>query len=466
MELCDDGGLDYGVGCALSFSPEFLLRELAEHIASHLDISSLGRLLSVCKQLCAVPSKQRVWKSLVEGIYYESYRSHAELPLSFDYIKYCREKIIWKYPVCWERIRPTDHPSARSRSGVTRLGDQILLVGGHVRVGDFIRENDIWCFDTNTENFEKIQPVPGKEPPKISRLCLEAFDDTVYSFGGILQNKKKINTVYKFDLKSKEWEEVEAKGTPPTGRCDPVTCAYRGGGVKGILVFGGSQEGLIFPSDIHFFNIANNTWETPNIENQPPSDRIGATATIIGDKFYLYGGAYWNKESSSYSKNFHEMWCLHLGKGQWRWEQLPCYGETPSGAPVNLTAVPIGNHILIEGSMSCNGSYLYDTVNYTWSKLSPSTTTNDANYGSATLVGDTVYYLCGYRAHNHARDVIKLSLTGALNFVNFGTVPEFMKESNNKGEPMEEEDSSSLNSSSEGLSLGSGNVAEVAVVNW
>jgi hypothetical protein len=88
--------------------------------------------------------------------------------------------------------------------------------------------------------------------------------------------------------------------------------------------------------------------------------------------------------------------------------------------------------------MSCNGSYLYDTVTYTWSKLSPKTTTNDANYGSATLVGDTVYYLCGYRAHSHARDVIKLPLTSVLDFVNTGNVPDYMKESNS-GEPMEEE---------------------------
>jgi N-acetylneuraminic acid mutarotase len=340
----------------------------------------------------------------------------------------------------WERVRPTDHPSSRSRSGVSRLGnDKVLLVGGHVRVGDFVRENDIWCFDTNTENFEKIEPKIGKEPPKISRLCLESFDDTVYSFGGILQNKKKINTVFSFDLKSREWQEIQAGGTPPSGRCDPVTCAYECGDKKGILVFGGSQEGLIFPSDVHFFNIGTNTWEPVHIDNSPPVDRIGACATIIGDKFYLYGGAFWNKETSTYSKNYHEVWCLHLGKGTWRWEQLPSYGESPSGAPVNLTAVPIGNHILIEGSMSCNGSYLYDTVTYTWSKLSPKTTTNDANYGSATLVGDTVYYLCGYRAHNHARDVIKLSLSTVLDFVRTGKVPAFMKESN-VGEPMEEEE--------------------------
>jgi len=382
---------------------------------------------------------QRVWAALVASTYFDEYRPHAEPGRSFDYVKYCREKIIWKYPMSWERVRPADHPSARSRSGVTRVGNKIILVGGHVRVGDFVRENDIWCFDTNTENFERIQPVPECEPPKISRLCLEAYGDTVYSFGGILQNKKKINTIYSFDLNKKEWRELETEGTPPSGRCDPVTCMYSGVDKKGILVFGGSQEGLIYPSDVHFFNIETRTWEAVQLENAPPVDRIGACGAVIGDKFYLYGGAYWYKETSTYTKNYHEMWSLQLSKGAWRWEQLPCYGETPSGTPVNLTAVAIGNHILVEGSMSCNGSYLYDTVSYTWSKVTPKMTVNDANYGSATLVGDTVYYLCGYRAHNHARDVIKLSLSAVKKFVNFGEIPDFMKESTNKGEPMEEE---------------------------
>jgi hypothetical protein len=360
----------------------------------------------------------------------------------------------------WDKVRPTDHPSARSRSGVARLGDKIILVGGHVRVGDFIRENDIWCFDTNTEKFELVQPVAGKEPPKISRLALESFGNTVYSVGGILQNKKKINTVYSFDLENKEWTEVETKGTPPSGRCDAVTSAYYSTNKKGIIVFGGSQEGLLFPSDIHFFNIDSLTWEPVDITNDAPSDRIGSCAVTIGHKFYLYGGAFWNKETSTYTKNFHEMWCLHLENGSWRWEQLPCYGEAPTGTPVNLTAVPIGNHILVEGSMSCNGSYLYDTVTYTWSKIS---TANDANYGSATLVGDSIYYLCGYRAQSHARDVIKLSLKAVMDFIASGTVPYFMT---NQVEPMEEE--TIQEEKLEGLNIigSSSSEAEIGVVNF
>jgi len=45
---------------------EELFSELIEPIVSFLDISSVGRLLSVCKQLSYLPSMQRVWKVVVE----------------------------------------------------------------------------------------------------------------------------------------------------------------------------------------------------------------------------------------------------------------------------------------------------------------------------------------------------------------------------------------------------------------
>jgi hypothetical protein len=142
--------------------------------------------------------------------------------------------------------------------------------------------------------------------------------------------RKKINTVYSFDLHSKEWSEIQAKGTPPSGRCDPLTARYSCGDKKGILVFGGSQEGLIFPSDVHFFNIGSHTWDPVHIDNAPPSDRIGSCAAIIGDKFYLYGGAFWNKETATYSKKLSRNVVL-----------TPRKGNVVVGAVTQLWRVPV-----------------------------------------------------------------------------------------------------------------------------
>jgi len=321
-------------------------------------------------------------------------------------------------------VKTETGPSGRSRAGVARMGNKIVVVGGHTRhLGEFRREQDIWCFDTETNTYSQVVTPAQRGPPQISRLGFECFDDTAYSFGGILQNKKKINTVYSFDLTNKEWTAVEAKGVPPSPRCDPITCTYQmNPEKKGILVLGGSQEGLVYHSDVHFFNVGTKTWERVNIDNEGPSPRIGAVATIINHKLYVYGGAVWDQSTVSYTKQFNEMWCLHLGDGVWHWELLPNIGASPSGALVNLTVVPIGNHLLVEGIMGHPLGFLYDTVAHTWTVVKSSgESSNTSNFSSAILVDSNIYYICGYRDQVLAQDVIKLSLERIQDFIYNGS---------------------------------------------
>jgi len=245
----------------------FVFREMVQLFASHFgDFASVGRFLCTCKEIFSSPSAPGVWKAVAEKMY----KLHRVLPLSFDYTQYIREKIVWTFPINWEAVETSTRPSGRSRAGVTRVGDKVLVVGGHTRHnGEFVRERDIWCFDTETDSYSQITTSENAGPPQISRLCLESFDDTVYSFGGILQDKTKINTVYSFDLTNKEWKAVNTSGTAPTPRCDPITCAYTmNESKKGMIVLGGSQEGLLYYSDVHFFDVVSKTWERVVIDNE------------------------------------------------------------------------------------------------------------------------------------------------------------------------------------------------------
>jgi len=397
---------------------------MVQLFASHFgDFASVGRFLFTCKEIFSSPSAPGVWKAVAEKMY----KLHRVLPLSFDYTQYIREKIVWTFPINWEAVETSTRPSGRSRAGVTRVGDKVLVVGGHTRHnGEFVRERDIWCFDTETDSYSQITTSENAGPPQISRLCLESFDDTVYSFGGILQDKTKINTVYSFDLTNKEWKAVNTSGTAPTPRCDPITCAYTmNESKKGMIVLGGSQEGLLYYSDVHFFDVVSKTWERVVIDNEGPSPRIGATAAIIDHKLYVYGGAVWDSTTATYTKHYEEMWCLQLGTGPWHWELLPNLGQAPTGTLVNLTAVPIGNHLLVEGIMDQPVGFVYDTVTYSWSVLSSGTglQVNTSNFSSAVLVNSTIYYLCGYRDRVLAQDVIKLEIGHIFDYVASGTLP-------------------------------------------
>jgi hypothetical protein len=64
----------------------------------------------------------------------------------------------------------------------------------------------------------------------------------------------------------KEWREITCGGVAPSPRCESITCTYRWRGCDGILVYGGSQEGLVYRSDVHFFNIGKCSLILPNLQ--------------------------------------------------------------------------------------------------------------------------------------------------------------------------------------------------------
>lgn len=63
---------------------EEVFRELMEPIASFLDVSSVGKLLQVCRRMHCVPSQQRVWKALAEKTFVEPYGVCFELETFFE----------------------------------------------------------------------------------------------------------------------------------------------------------------------------------------------------------------------------------------------------------------------------------------------------------------------------------------------------------------------------------------------
>jgi len=281
-------------------------------------------------------------------------------------------------------------------------------MGGHQIVEDrFKRQDDIWTFDTTTEVFEKIEPV-GNIPPAVSRHRIVSIDDKIYSFGGILQDKKKLNSVSKFDPTTLQWEELSVQGEAPQPRCDSVVVAYQ----RKLIVFGGSVQDLVFPSDLHIFDIDTQKWTQPPVQGDVPPARIGCTGVVVGDVMYVYGGGDYDKDQQKYKALFTEIWALDLKK--FIWSRVPTEGEVPNISDF-LNVFVIGNHLVIEGGWYSEPS-AFDTIGKRWRKLT--TTTADGskvnnNDSSATLIGNGVYYFGGffnsYQHHLYKLDVSSLS---------------------------------------------------------
>eukprot|EP01123_Difflugia_compressa_P008836 TRINITY_DN2764_c0_g2_i1.p1 TRINITY_DN2764_c0_g2~~TRINITY_DN2764_c0_g2_i1.p1 ORF type:complete len:494 (-),score=69.58 TRINITY_DN2764_c0_g2_i1:21-1502(-) len=376
----------------------------------------LPRILSVSlvsKHFYRLADNQFTWRLHVEQTW--DLKNVAPVPNNFNWKLYYREKRAMSQPLNWEEISTPHHPQPRQSHATTRVGNKIIIIGGHQVIGEsFQRQDDIWSFDTTTNTFEEL--TPASPIPAMSRHRIVTVNDIVYSFGGILQNKQKLNSIFSFDPNTLTWSELTCHGTPPLPRCDPVVVAYH----SSIIVFGGSVEDLEFPSDIHVFDTQTHTWHQPPLSGTLPPSRIGCTGAIIDDTFYIYGGGAYDKLNKKYTTLYTDIWCLNLHK--WEWQHVPAYGSIPTIMDF-LNVFVVGHHIVIEGGWYSEPC-AFDTVARRWIKMSSKFETEEGverrreinnNDASATLIGNSVYYFGGY--HNQYKHHFYRMDVGHLSFL-------------------------------------------------
>jgi N-acetylneuraminic acid mutarotase len=285
----------------------------------------------------------------------------------------------------------------------------MVIIGGHItqREDNFERMDDIWSYDPSSNKFEEIVPI-GQKPPKLSRHRVVVVDNLLYSFGGIIQDRTKLNSIFTFDLNTRIWTDLnsvcELKGTPPSPRCDPVVVAYG----KQIVVFGGSDKDMCFLSDIHVFDTVTNTWSQPTTQGEAPPSRIGAVGTVVRNKMFLYGGGSYDKIVKAYTRTFPEIWTLNLDT--WTWELEQFSGVPPSVCDF-LSVFNLGNHLFIDGGWYTK-PWCYDTVAHSWCAVENAPLQNN-NDSSCALLGQTAVYYGGffnyYRHHLSTIDLTDLS---------------------------------------------------------
>jgi len=382
--------------------------ELQNYICSCLELPvDLANVAMLSKHFYKIALNPDTWQQLCERSW--NITKFYNVPAPFDWKLYYREKMSISRPLTWSYVddqRP--HPPPRQSHAAVALGSKMLIFGGHQIDGDnFIRKDDMWLFDPEQSEFQEIHPQ-GIHIPPISRHRLVNINDRIYSFGGILHNRQKLNSIFTLDPETLAWEELDVQNKPPEPRCDPVVVAYK----HFIVIFGGSIKDLAFPSDVHVFDTISHTWSQPSVVGDIPS-RIGSTAVVINDTMYLYGGGDYNSEERKYRKMYNEMWTLDLKK--WQWTYLDNVGGALPKTSDFLNSVVVGNHIIVGGGWSTN-PYVFDTISRNWSLLTNTgNNTVNNNESSAVKIGKKVYYFGGY--HNIYRHHLTSMDIGHLDFL-------------------------------------------------
>jgi hypothetical protein len=383
--------------------------EVQHYIVQKLDQpEDLAKVATLSKHFYNLSINSDTWQLLVQRKF--NITDFYNVPKNVNWKLFYREKEAMSKPLSWNSIsnESSTHPTPRHCHGAVAVGSKMLIFGGHQIEGTaFNRKDDMWYFDPATNEFQEIQPQGVRIPP-ISRHRLVVIENRVYSFGGILHNLQKLNSVFMFDPATLTWSELATKNTPPEPRCDPVVVAYK----HQIIVFGGSIKDLAFPSDVHVFDTHTLTWSQPQISGDIPTPRIGCNGTVLRDTLFIYGGGDYNREEKKYNKLFDQIYTLDLIS--WTWKLLTVKGEVPKVSDY-LNSFVVGNHIVIGGGW-CTNPHAFDTLSRTWLQLpnSQSTTINN-NDSSAVKIGNVVYYFGGY-FQNYVHHLNALDI-GHLNFL-------------------------------------------------
>ena len=96
--------------------------------------------------------------------------------------------------------------------------------------------------------------------------------DSLYIFGGQDKDDKYLNSLYKMDIKSGQWTEVQSSGQKPSPRSGH-SMTYIG---SNIYLFGGCNESGML-NDLYLFDVETKTWHVmPMGSRGTPSPRYGA----------------------------------------------------------------------------------------------------------------------------------------------------------------------------------------------
>ena len=102
-------------------------------------------------------------------------------------------------------------PPPRANCGACYYQGKYYIYGGHGGLNYArVAFSDIYCFDIETQVWEKIEAIQGQAPMPEGRGGHTIFivDDKLYSYGG-WNSETMFNNVIVFDLHTKEWSDPD-----------------------------------------------------------------------------------------------------------------------------------------------------------------------------------------------------------------------------------------------------------------
>lgn len=379
-----------------------LPEEMSLYIISFLSADDICALARTSRDMKRFSTENMLWRKLCKRNGWNVTRAAVnDTPLPFDYKKYFTEKTLITRPgsLKWGESGKNNGtaPTKRFKHTATVLGKVIIFIGGQET--DTKRFNEIIYYDTESKSFS--QPtIKGDKVPNFSRHTSCLVGSKVYVFGGFDGHGTNFDLAT-FDPYARSWCNVTKaaqKGIMPPSRTNHAAAAVG----KNMYIFGGNnnnEEGKYqVLDDLNMLDTVTMTWSRPKTTGTAPCARSGHTLTAIGKKLYLFGGGVWN-EREGWVHKFNDLYVLDTET--LHWTKPECQGKIDTSTfPISFA---VGRFLFIFGGGSkplhsvTNDLYILDTATLTWSSPdSEGTKPQPRDMGTASAVGDSVYFLGGY----------------------------------------------------------------------
>eukprot|EP00878_Enallax_costatus_P003843 GHUV01004059.1.p1 GENE.GHUV01004059.1~~GHUV01004059.1.p1 ORF type:complete len:362 (+),score=97.55 GHUV01004059.1:149-1234(+) len=208
----------------------------------------------------------------------------------------------------WEEVQLAGEPL----QGISRF--QAVAVGEKIYVHTHRTEDHILVIDTaaNSPTLNKV-PVKGPAPSSRGLHSVVHIHNALYLFGGAPQSGPMLGDLWKLDLQSMQWQQLQPGGPSPHVRCSTAA------GVVGsnVFYFGGafygSSGGLEMLQDAFVYDTVNNTWVVPNVHPIVLADGSTTSATLpagrnaavmvpLGQQLLLHAG--WRAFVETYNDSY------------------------------------------------------------------------------------------------------------------------------------------------------------------
>ncbi|XP_069486015.1 host cell factor 2 [Ambystoma mexicanum] len=287
-----------------------------------------------------------------------------------------------------------DIPPGCAAHGFVCDGTRILVFGGMVEYGRY--SNEVYELQASRWLWKKLKPQPpstGSPPcPRLGH-SFSLHGNKCYLFGGLANESEDsnnnipryLNDFYELDLRPGSgvvgWNIPVSKGTVPSPRESHTAVVHcrKDGGKPKLYIFGGMCGHRL--DDFWDLDLETTTWSKLETKGPTPLPRSLHTATVIGNKMYVFGG--WiphvthDEEISSADNEWKctsSFSCLNLASLEWK-TLMPDSLEDQKNAPrarAGHCSVNIGTRLYIwsgrdgykkasSGQVCCKDLWYLDT---------------------------------------------------------------------------------------------------------